>query len=63
MAQVEQTGLTGTHERSDRSGHCSQFDLLDFHKEKLDGQEFLDVSEVLQKALANESRAKEARNL
>ena len=33
-------------------------DLLDFHKEKLDGQEFLDVSQVLQKALANESRAK-----
>ena len=31
--------------------------LLDFHKEKLDGQEFLDI---LQKALANESRAKEA---
>ena len=30
--------------------------LLDFHKEKLDGQEFLDI---LQKALANESRAKE----
>ena len=37
--------------------------LLDFHKEKLDGQEFLDISQVLQKALANESRAKEARNL
>ena len=37
--------------------------LLDFHKEKLDGQKFLDVSQVLQKALANESRAKEARNL
>ena len=34
--------------------------LLDFHKEKLDGQEFLDVSQVLQKVLANESRAKEA---
>ena len=34
--------------------------LLDFHKEKLDGQEFLDVSQVLQKALANESQAKEA---
>ena len=34
--------------------------LLDFHKKKLDGQEFLDVSQVLQKALANESRAKEA---
>ena len=29
--------------------------LLDFHKAKLDGQEFLDVSQVLQKALANES--------
>ena len=28
----------------------------------LDKQEFLDVSQVLQKALANESRAKEARN-
>ena len=37
--------------------------LLDFHKEKLDGQEFLDVSQVLQKALANESWAKEARSL
>ena len=37
--------------------------LLDFHKEKLDGQEFLDVSQVLQKSLANESRAKEARSL
>ena len=36
--------------------------LLDFHKEKLDEQEFLDVSQVLQKTLANESRAKEARN-
>jgi len=34
--------------------------LLDFHKEKLDVQEFLDVSQVLQKALANESRTKEA---
>ena len=29
--------------------------LLNFHKEKLDGQKFLDVSQVLQKALANES--------
>ena len=37
--------------------------LLDFHKEKLDGQKFLDVSQVLQKALANEIRAKEDRNL
>ena len=36
--------------------------LLDFHKEKLDGQEFLDVSQVLQKTLSNESRSKEARN-
>ena len=34
--------------------------LLNFHKEKLDGQKFLDVSQVLQKALANKSRAKEA---
>ena len=37
--------------------------LLDFHKEKLYRKEFLDVSQALQKALANESRAKEARNL
>ena len=36
--------------------------LLDFHKAKLEGQEFLDVSQVLQNALANESRAKEARD-
>ena len=36
--------------------------LLGFHKQKLDRQKFLDVSQVLQKALANESRAKEARN-
>ena len=36
--------------------------LLDFHKTKLEGQEFLDVSQVLQKALANERRAKEARD-
>ena len=36
--------------------------LLDFHKVKLDGQEFLDVSQVLPKALANESRAKEVRD-
>ena len=43
--------------------HLAFAGLLDFHKEKLDGQEFLDVSQVLQKALANESRAKEARNL
>jgi len=36
--------------------------LLDFHKEKLEGQEFLDVSQVLQKALASESRTKAARD-
>src|SRR6185436_9644456 len=36
--------------------------LLGFHKQKLDRQKFLDVSQVLQKALANESRATEARN-
>jgi hypothetical protein len=36
--------------------------LLDFHKEKLDVQEFVDVSQVLQKPMVNESRAKEARN-
>ena len=36
--------------------------LLDFHKEKLARKEFLDVIQVLQKALANESRAKETRN-
>jgi hypothetical protein len=30
--------------------------LLDLHKDnKLEGQEFLDVSQVLQKALANEN--------
>jgi hypothetical protein len=29
--------------------------LLDIHKEKLDGQDFLDVSRLLQKALANEN--------
>ena len=37
--------------------------LLDLYKENLDGQEFLDVCPVLQKALAHESRAKEAINL
>jgi hypothetical protein len=37
--------------------------LLDFYKEKLDGQEFLNIGQVLQKSLANESWAKEARNL
>ena len=36
--------------------------LLDFNKGKLEGQEFLDVGQVLQKALANKSRAKEARD-
>ena len=36
--------------------------LLDFHKAKLERQKFLDVSQVLQKSLANESRAKEARD-
>ena len=36
--------------------------LLDFHKAKLEGQEFLDVNQVLQKALANESRAKEVKD-
>ena len=36
--------------------------LLNFHKEKLDEKEFLDVSQVLEKALANESWVKEARN-
>src|SRR6185312_7644573 len=36
--------------------------LIDFYKTKLEGQEFLDVSQVLQKALANENRAKEARD-
>jgi hypothetical protein len=37
--------------------------LLDIHKAKLEGQEFLDVSQVFQKALANESRVKESGNL
>ena len=36
--------------------------LLDLHKEKLEGHEFLDVSQVLQKALANESQVKESKN-
>jgi hypothetical protein len=31
------------------------FGLLDIHKEKLDGQDFLDVNRLLQKALANEN--------
>jgi hypothetical protein len=37
--------------------------LLDIHKAKLEGQEFLDVSQVFQKALANESRVKKSGNL
>ena len=37
--------------------------LLDFRKAKLEGQKFLDVSQILQKALANENWAKEARDL
>jgi hypothetical protein len=37
--------------------------LLDIHKAKLEGQEFLDVSQVFQKALANKSRVKESENL
>ena len=36
--------------------------LLDLHTEKLEGHEFLDISQVLQKALANESRVKESKN-
>jgi hypothetical protein len=32
--------------------------LLDIHTEKLDGQDFLDVSRLLQKALANKNRLK-----
>jgi hypothetical protein len=36
--------------------------LLDIHKEKLDGQDFLDVSRLLQKALANENRLKESKS-
>ena len=35
------------------------FGLLDVHKEKLEGHDFFDVSQVLQKALANEDRVKE----
>jgi hypothetical protein len=37
--------------------------LLDIHKAKLDGQEFLYVSQVFHKALANESRVKKSGNL
>src|SRR6185503_12983366 len=36
--------------------------LFDFHKEKLEVQEFQDVSQVLQKALANKSQAKKVRD-
>jgi hypothetical protein len=36
--------------------------LLDIHREKLDGQDFLDVSRLLQKALANENRRKESKS-
>ena len=36
--------------------------LLVHLKEKLEGHDFVDVSQVLQKALAQESRAKESRN-
>jgi hypothetical protein len=36
--------------------------LLDIYKEKLDGQDFLDVSRLLQKALANENRLKESKS-
>jgi hypothetical protein len=36
--------------------------LLDIHKEKLDGQDLLDVSRLLQKALANENRLRESKN-
>jgi hypothetical protein len=36
--------------------------LLSHLKEKLEGYEFQDVSQVLQRALALESRAKESRN-
>jgi len=36
--------------------------LFDFHKAKLEGQEFLDVSQILQKAMGNGSRAKEVRD-
>jgi hypothetical protein len=36
--------------------------LLDIHKGKLEGQEFLSVSQVFHKALANESRVKESGN-
>jgi hypothetical protein len=36
--------------------------LLDIHKEKLDGQDFLDVNRLLQKALANENWLKESKS-
>ena len=44
------------------SNWCNSNWFYHIHKAKLEGQEFLDVSQVLQKALANESRAKEARD-
>jgi hypothetical protein len=37
--------------------------LLDIHKAQLEGLEFLDVSQVFQKVLANESRVKESQSL
>jgi hypothetical protein len=36
--------------------------LLDIHKVKLDGQDFLYISRLLQKALANENRLKESKS-
>jgi hypothetical protein len=36
--------------------------LLDIHKEELDGQDFLDVNRLLQKALANENRLSQKTN-
>jgi hypothetical protein len=38
------------------------FGLLHIRKEKLDGQDFLDVSRLLQKPLANENQLKESNN-
>jgi hypothetical protein len=37
--------------------------LLHIHKEKLDGQDFLDVGRLLQIALANENRLKKSKSL
>jgi len=37
--------------------------VLDFHKEIKDGHKFLDISQVLQKDMANESWPKETTNL